>query len=94
MEEKKEGKSRFPGTEMERVEVNPQSGSLPRDCPEKRQIKDRGKFGYAFANHELAMTFVCVRVRTWCVCVCVCTRPYVYRDRERLLQRVFRTHDG
>ena len=37
MEEKKEGKSRFPGTEMERVEVNPQSGSLPRDCPEKRQ---------------------------------------------------------
>ena len=55
------GESRFSGTEMERVEVNPQSGSLRRDCAEKEvKIKDRGKFGYAFANHELAMTFMCV----------------------------------
>lgn len=46
---------------MERVEVNPQSGSLRRDYAEKEvKIKDRGKFGYAFANHELAMTFMCV----------------------------------
>lgn len=64
--------------------MNPQSGSLPRDCPEKKaKIKDRGKFGYVFANHELATTFTRV-----CVSLCMTETEIGERQGCVMLRRV------
>lgn len=88
MEEKKEGKSRFPGTEMERVEVNPQSGSLPRDCPEKRQkLRTEGN----------SVTLLRITRLPWHLCVyararvCVCTPLYIQRWIEKDCCHAFST---
>lgn len=83
MEEKKEGKSRFPGTEMERVEVNPQSGSLPRDCPEKRQkLRTEGNSVTLLRITSLPW-HLCVYACAHGVCVCVYVHALMYTEIEK-----------
>lgn len=53
----KREKERFAGTEMERVRgESTKRLAAERLSRKKAKIKDQGKFGYAFANHELAAT--------------------------------------